>query len=295
MVQIPRRNIDELFFLYEVEANVTDIFVEGPFDAVVIKYFLKEISLSNVNVYEISTINVNDQELISANKKANNRERTIWLAEKFDDAGIKTDQLTCIVDKDFCHYLGSCIELPHLLYTDFACMEMYFFNETVIDKFLNACCYREGWPCNRFLGSISNYIQRMYLFRLANEVLNWQMAMLDKVVCITIADWEIVFDEEYFINRFLNKNDRIKNSNEFCECISLYEQNLLNDPRYQMNGHDFISAFSFLLIKKGVSKEISNTKIISRALILTLSSKLLLQYTLFNSLLKRVRGVRDVH
>ena len=288
MTQIPRRNISELFFLYEVEPNIIDIFVEGPFDKAIIQFFLNEISIHNVSVYEIETIEIDDEELISLGRKANNRERAMLLSEKFDAAGINSNQLICIIDKDFCHFLGECVNTPQLLYTDFSCMEMYFFDDKIIKKFLTTFCYKNDWPCDQLLESISKYIERIYLFRLINEALNWQMAMFDRVICISIKDWKIIFDEDEFIKRLLNKNQRNNEFDEFNSNILLHEKNLLEDSRYQMHGHDFINIFSFFLKKKGVSKEIANITAVSRALILTLSTSFLLQYDLFDLLLKRV-------
>ena len=56
MTKLPRRTVRELFFLYEAEDTLRDIFVEGEFDVAVVVQFLRDIGHEHVMVRSIDCI-----------------------------------------------------------------------------------------------------------------------------------------------------------------------------------------------------------------------------------------------
>src|SRR5688500_15267818 len=125
-MELPRRQLSELLTLYELEPTLRDVFVEGPFDVSIINWFLHEKGCQDVGVYDISTIEIPDGEILNRGRKANNRERVIYLAEFMQNSlQPNKNQITCIVDRDFSDFLQDRRDIECLLYTDYSCMEMY--------------------------------------------------------------------------------------------------------------------------------------------------------------------------
>jgi len=78
-VQLPRKQLTELIALYELEPDLRDVFVEGPFDVAIIKWFLDQKGTKGVMVYDISFIEIPDDEIRSRGRSANNHERVSFL------------------------------------------------------------------------------------------------------------------------------------------------------------------------------------------------------------------------
>lgn len=287
MSNIPRRTIDELKFVYEKHPGCRDIFVEGPFDVAVVAWFLKAHSVYSVCIYEIGTVEIPYGYILATNRKAGNRERVIVLAEMLGSSFSK--QAICLVDADFSYISGKFEEFPALLYTDYTCMEMYFFRTDVIEKFIIICCRHPEWSVETILFGMVDVLQKLFLFRFANEDLGWEMDWLDRVSCLSIEGNLIVLDEEEFILRFLNKNARAMNRNMFEERVNSLRIHLLDDARYQMHGHDFISVLSWNIKQRGVTGDRAKPQNILINLALSVDYKELSREPMFTALLDRLQ------
>ncbi|WP_292753912.1 hypothetical protein [Nostoc sp. NMS4] len=132
-----RRTLDELVTRYELEPELCDIYVEGKTDKQLIEWFLEDKQLQDFGVYEIDTVEIPAQLLFELGLKDNIRSRVIALAIYIHDKFLETPlHITCIVDKDFDWLFGKEYQCDLLLFTDYSCLEMYLFNEVVLDKYL---------------------------------------------------------------------------------------------------------------------------------------------------------------
>jgi hypothetical protein len=287
-VSIPKRELDDLIFLYEYEPTLHDLYVEGPFDASIIRWFVAEVNSKNINIYEIASVNIEREKLIAVNKKDNNRDKLLYLAEYFHEKLPSSNQVTCIIDKDFDHIIYDYIEIPCLLYTDFTCMEIYFYDRIILEKFLCINCNKSDWPSQDILTALSKVLQKMYLYRMANETLKWNMSRLNNIVCITFDKWELNFNEDDYINRLLNKNNLLAKKDEFLSEVNKLEPLLLDDVRFQIHGHDYIKLLCWYLKKKGIDGDKVNEKNTGRQLALSSSFDYLLNFELFNKIRKIV-------
>jgi hypothetical protein len=286
MSDIPRRKLEELFFVYERHPELRDVFVEGAFDSAIVKWFLQACCIRSVGVYEISTVELPDGDIIISGRKANNRERVVFLGKLL--AGRFSTQATCVVDADFSYLTKQFEQCPVLFYTDYASMEMYFFQEDVIGKFVTICCRRGDWPVNRIMRSLSIVLQEFFLYRLANEELRWEMDWLDRVACLEIRGWDLEFDGEEFILRFLNKNAKADKRKEFIGKVDSLRPLLQADPRYQMHGHDFVAVLAWYIRNKGVPGEHTTPENVQTALALSMNYAALKGESLFGRLLERL-------
>jgi len=288
MDNIPRRTIDELKFVHEQHPDCRDVFVEGPFDSAVVTWVLRASGMEAVSVYEIATIEIPDGDILAAGRRTGNRERVVLLCEMLGSRFSK--QITCLVDADFCHVSGEFVEVPALLYTDYSCMEMYFFRTDVVAKFFILCCRHAEWPVDNILRNMAHVLQELFLYRFANEDLRWEMDWLDKVPCLAISGESIVLYGDDFIFRLLNKNARTGEKDAFVTRVDSLRAQLSEDPRHQIHGHDFIHVLSWYIRQRGVTGDRARSPNIQISLALSVNYEELAREPMFATLLQRLRA-----
>ncbi|WP_432103738.1 hypothetical protein [Streptomyces sp. bgisy091] len=135
----PRRTLDELATLYELEPEIKDIYVEGRSD----KNFLEVHILPGAtsllcNIFAVSDrVHIPDGELIKSGLMVGNRSRIIWLAQQLADRIPGHASAVLVADKDFSSLGADKAQETHgLLYTDYSSMEAYALNELTISKLL---------------------------------------------------------------------------------------------------------------------------------------------------------------
>src|SRR5436309_32108 len=127
----PRRTVQELLTLHELNPDLSDVFTEGPSDRGLIRWFLDDLELRSVVVYDISVVDLPPDQLVELGQENNNRGRVIALALLC--AMLTQSQLACVIDIDLDLLLGRNVpNTPLLLTTDYSCMEMYACNTKVL-------------------------------------------------------------------------------------------------------------------------------------------------------------------
>lgn len=248
MEDIPRRTLPELAFIYDRDPRRRDVYVEGPSDASVIKWFMAYSGIPNVAVYPIESIEVPDGELLSAGLKTGNRGRVQYLAAVL--ATSSAEKAACLIDADFSILRNEPRSVPPLFQTDYACMEMYYFASANLRKFFAICCNRADWPVEEIINALVTVLQEFFLCRFANDDLEWNLDWLDKLVCLSLNGWKIELDMESFVTRLLNKNNRSSQRDMYLEHVAYLREHLTDDPRNQMNGHDLTTLLAWYLRNK---------------------------------------------
>lgn len=284
-MSIPRRTLEELMFIYERDPDRHDVFVEGPFDAAILDWFFRNRGIDYVVVYEISSVEIPAEILAVNSRKINNRERVIYLAEFYHAESVASrNQLTCLADADFSHISGEFVRVSSLVYTDYSCMEMYFFDPVIIDKLVSVYCYRSNWPIRELVDGLAEILQEFFLYRYANEKLGWSMAWLENIVCVQLQDWTLSLDHGDYIKRYLNKNGRMADLDIFREKIEDLRPSLRADRRYQMHGHDFVDLLEWVMHERGIKSD----RHLERVLAACADYSLLGEYQSWKALVERV-------
>jgi hypothetical protein len=283
VTEIPRRTVDELGFIYEQHPELRDVYVEGPFDASILTWFLNECSLAEVAVYPIASIEIPDGDILAAGRTANNRERLVQLS-----AFLRTSPAShalCVVDADFAILRGEQLPLPPLFQTDYSCMEMYFFDISNMRKFLTLYCQRPNWSVTTIMNSLVSVLQEFFLYRYANDELAWEMDWLDKNACLKLSGSRIDLDTDGFVTRFLNKNARAGDRQAFLEKVEDLREDITANPRHQMHGHDLTSLLGWYLRKRGLTGRRSQAENILSCMVMTLDAGELKTTFLFQGIL----------
>ena len=245
---LPRRTVDELATRYELEPELRDLFVEGPRDTSIYRWFLQTSGYTKVSIFEIETVEVPPATLSNYGLRGGNRDRLIVLALALDNSLDGTlPFVRCIADSDFNFVFESQRSAKHLLYTDYTSVDMYSYDEMLIEKVL---CL--GFNCSNecpstFLSSITPILLELFIVRAANERLNWCMRLPKFIKCCSIRGSWIEFDRDEFVTRCLNSNSRLRDRAEFEEVCRRLQTVHLDDPRMGIHGDDYIELFGWFL------------------------------------------------
>lgn len=250
---IPRRSLDEILVRYESHPTLKDLYVEGRQDHAIIKWFLDRNNRTDICVYDIDAVEIPKQCLRSLKlNEHSNRDKLIALSEvlstKYNKRKIK---VRCMADADFDRHLHTCRSNYILEYTDYTSMEIYFFKKSFIEKFLDLVL--SGFPISPcvLLAEMSKTLPRIFLIRLANEKLKWNMTWIGNTFRKYVS-WDtkkLTFREDRFIRSYLMKNGKINELGCFKRIMKSLESALHKEPRHNIMGHDFTHVF-FLAIKK---------------------------------------------
>lgn len=293
----PKKSIPELIARYRLEPQVRDLFVEGRHDATVIARFLRSLDLREVVVYEISTVDVPTDDVLTANLNDGNRGRVIYLAfelEKYLEPDSRA--VTCIADRDYDLLRNQVYESPFLLFVEYSCMEMYAFEPGILDDMLAAVAPNLNKTGNEVLDELEPVLRRLFLIRAANIILKLNLRWLPTFhESCTITEKKIAFDEEDFIRRYLGKNAKLDDMAKFRDEITVLERLMEGDRRLFIRGHDFVDALSWYLREHASKSSPLHRREIVDVLVLTHIDRHKLQKSgFFKKLISRLSVERPV-
>ncbi|WP_173046752.1 DUF4435 domain-containing protein [Nitrospira sp. KM1] len=284
-----RRTLEEIIARYELEPTLRDIYVEGEFDAFLIRWVLHEVGIRDSFVYEIATVEVPSSLLSDLGVDNNNRGRVVALAHRIaHHLGSQNRQVTLVIDKDFDSLLGKSHNTDLLLVTDYSSMEMYFFNQWHIQKFLTLVLQEGSLDVPILLSHITSILEYLFLLRFANYVrrLNLQWMSFERCCTYETGGSEIHFDQEDFITRYLNKNSASANKNDILQTIEEYKSRLSSDARLNAHGHDYYALMEWIS-KQLKPRCFNNTQSFERAFTGCLEVGRVKNEPLFQKLLQR--------
>jgi hypothetical protein len=289
-VELPRRTLAEVIEIHKIEPDVSDIVVEGYCDKRLIDWFVQESNVHrDVTVYEISNFEVPKQTILDVGLEDNNRGRVIAMAYAVEPHAADQRRITFIADRDFDAVLGISRTCALLLLTDYCNMEMYVFNDKVLNKYLHLAVPRR-FPKSaaQLIVEIQGVLQSLFLVRLANfqlglklESVNWESS------CELRATVEIDLDD--YLNRYLNKNGRHAEKVRLLSEIEIWKLRLLLDARYQIQGHDFIKLLSWYIAQHHGFSRIDEDDL-HRGLFSAVDLDLWSSQAMFRALLDRLTG-----
>jgi hypothetical protein len=289
-MEIEKRSIDDLIALYELEPSIRDIYVEGKFDKCLIEWFLSEFNQSNYAIYDVDTVDIPAASLFSQGLLDNNRSRVIFLAIYIHRRLPTTKSLTCIADKDFSFLLGGEeFDCPFLLFTDYTSIDIYLFNEVVLDKFFCLVVRLPKLTAKDILSRVSYILEELFLIRATNQALDLGMQWLEFTRCCNHNSGNIEFQTEDFIERYLNKNSKLAEKQIFKDKITELRTNSnLLDVRCKIRGKDFIEILCFYIKNylPNSRAKFADPEVIQGSLLGCLNASLLAQENLFQQLLR---------
>ena len=274
------RKVQEIEALYFVEPDLKDIYVEGPEEVNLLEIYL---DTEEVNVISIDNVDFSDT---TGGQIKSNKEKVLYLTNYVNDAlGGSLQYLTFIVDRDFDTIQDNVLNISYLEYTDFANLEMYFFNNVSISKFLKIGLKNFPLEAEQVIKVFENVLLDLFALRYSRAVLGPSYKMLELDKLFKFNGTAISYSNEELLNKFLSKNNALTKKSLFEEEIKNVHKKHKesNDIRFFAHGKDFFELF-FLLVKKVKNTYSFNDKSFVRAFFASIEINSLKQYSLFRTI-----------
>ncbi len=284
-----RWSLSELLRSYTLEPHLQDVFVEGECDVPIVRWFLDQHGCKDVRVICINRINVPTQEVISRKLNDGNKGRVVALAMILANRFPRMSRpVVCIADSDTDIYLGKLYDCQYLLLTDHTSMEMYLFDETLLDKYLTLYLRHTSMTGRSLLTNIVDALEDLFLYRLSNDVLGLSIKQVSFDKSCRIQHGKVVFDRSDYLDRWLTAHRRTACRNQVETAIEELRKKRHTDRRDQIHGHDFVSLLAwYLKSQRFKHTEHCGGDSVTRELSLCLDSVDLARQPMFSSLLNR--------
>ncbi|MBM7079313.1 hypothetical protein [Micromonospora humida] len=251
-----RRTIEELATLHSVEPGLHEIYTEGRTDAGVINWFMRHHEIDSATVYAISDRVLLNFDVHQYGVRFGEQGKVVAAASRLAELGA-SGGFTCIADADYWHTLEDKPSAARFaLLTDYADLNMYCFNEKVIQKFLLVCLRASSdLSAHSILSSIAPLVRAIFILRwlLRQEVESLTLVKrLERRV--TVAGKSLILDLEKLVRDSIDSCPdpaaRTIDKDRVCaQHVHLSEALAASDPRKSMNGHDFVYFLCLFLQK----------------------------------------------
>lgn len=241
MTTAPRLPLDDLVTEYMLHTDRRHLYVEGRDDRVVLEWFLESVSVSNVRVLEIDSVEITAEDLRRHGLNEGMKSRVFVLARDLDNALPETtSQVLCIVDADFDYLLDRIENNRFLAYTDGTSLEMYAFSKAVLKRVLRLGFRDPDSDPERILDALYGILREVFVTRAANEALQLGLEWLPfEKRCKIQADGTIAFDVDRFVQDYLSKNGALAGREEFSRCREKLLTRTTNSQLRYIRGHDY--------------------------------------------------------
>jgi len=236
-----RKEIDEIITKYELEPSLEkEIYIEGSTDKALVDWFLKKSNITNISVLEISTVNVEKEKVLSMGLDDNNRNRLVCLSHLVE-VGI-----ICIIDSDFDFLETPPYQNNNLISTDYSSMEIYGFNKEILEKILLGYPAKKPKDFQVFKTMIGTILLEIFLIRYTKSKIKKELKHIHKInKDLKIKSNNIIFDRDNYLKKYVKNNKQL--IEKFNNFISSKKENLPNEIRKIIHGHDFIYLLGYYL------------------------------------------------
>jgi hypothetical protein len=262
-----RRTIDELAMRYELEPTLRDIYVEGAFDVSVVGEVLKQAGCHSAAVYEINVVDIPPELLGKHNLPDGNKGRVIALCFELDLQVANPALVSGLVDRDYDRIVGRDYANRLLMFTDYSCMEMYFFDELVIERFCRIFLRRNGDLAIQLIRELTPILRDLFFIRATNEYLQLGLHWLEADKQCVFQNEVLELDRKTFVQKYLNKTAMLHELSRFNETLESFQTaSDEREVRHQINGHDFVRLLAKRLHPIVRNKNIADADVIERVL-----------------------------
>lgn len=246
MNDLPKRKIEELVALYQLNPQLADIYVEGETDKNLIGWYFDAINKKDVGVNEITMIEIPVE-------SGGNKERVISLARELcNELTDRVYRVLCVVDKDIDEYTNSLRQYKYLMYTDFACMEGFFLTRQKFSKFCRLYFGNEHLLDGRRWAEFVEILQTVFFIRGAKAKIIDGSKWITFTRCCNMIDGTMRFDDRELCRRLLISNGELKRNEEFLQEVDALVQAINGDYRNRIHGHDMLELLSWYAKKCGI-------------------------------------------
>jgi hypothetical protein len=283
-----RRTIQDLIARYKLEPTLRDVYVEGVFDQRLLRLFFREIKCDRPTVNVIDLVEVPDAILAKYSMTRGERSELLVLANEIQLLLGVVPNFIAVVDADFDRLLGNTSKNPMVVTTDFTCMEMYWIDETTIQRFFTWI----GRPERRladFVNDIFGVARELFLIRCVLIVLGTGASMIQVRKYCGKAGNALTLDKGKYCNSLLlSAGAGARKTELMAETERLGIQLQGYDPRHGIHGHD-LAELIYLAYRDSLSGlGLKDAASVETMIKMSMPIHRLDEYPLFQHLLSRV-------
>ena len=282
-----RRSVDALLKQYELQPNERDIFVEGALDRAVLKRFLRLSGKSASKVISINAVDLSQLDLLPGERQGN-RGRLVALARLLQNGHLEDVPALCIIDRDFDLLVPrkAPLEYSPLRKTDFASIEMYFYDLGLLQRFQDDFLQTSNLNMSRVLEQVESALRSLSLMYASNRRLGWSCKRIQLPRSLSYrGSHGMRLNHKSYMNRYLGTDNRAGCQDEFLQEIAAIEQTLPTDPRTWMRGHDFLELLAYAIRKSSDLHKNLSARELAGALTMALEIGDFMKYPLFRELI----------
>lgn len=249
-----KRLVSEIIFLYQLEPNIKDIYVEGITDKLILERFFKKYDINDVIVKNVDDIEFSEIYDEYPEIRRNNKKKLIALCDElYKYFKESLNGIAIILDRDFDEIKDDLIDNCYIFYSDYNSLELYLFDDNVVNIFYNN--YLNGFPYTGkdTLCFISPVLIEKFLIRLILDINGpfpkEKITDLSKSIAVNKGTGEIKFDAKSHLYKILNNIGKTSEKDFFLDQIEEFRKILSTEERKNIRGHDFIHLL-FIFIDK---------------------------------------------
>lgn len=281
-----QHTLHELETMYALESTVRDIYVEGPTDAALVDWYLRQHS-RRWRVRTIDAIYIPRNDLLRAGLEDGNKGRVVFAGGILGANPAIAKQCLFVADRDADYVLGkSAPSREGVLYTDYASLELYGFATHPLDKLLRVVLrVRERVTAGMVIGALTNALVEIGLVRAALHELEAGQPLIRNFTRCCLGQGEATVR--------VDMNDLIQRSVQgrgIQEHVSSRVEELRNivpdDKRLAIHGHDCAKLLSWWLQPLVRGENRLGPDVLERMLLGCLDREYLDEQPLFRNLLR---------
>ena len=282
----PRRTIEELSARFLLEPQVRDVFVEGHLDQTLVLRYLRQSGRVDGQVYRVEHVEV-PREIVLSSERGSERGRLHALAAELEHRSGESAPARCIVDRDLDALASeeSLVRSNLVIQTDFSTMEMYFFDEELINELCSDFLRMRGLDVACVLREIGTTLRHASLMFGANVTLGLRCSYIDIARCCEYSsDTGLTFDHGEYMQRYLQKGSAWSERDAFMLEIDRLSQGAPNDFRVWVRGKSFLPLLGFVLRSCRARRELCTPRSLEGVLTTIAGAGYLSQFSLFDDI-----------
>ena len=266
MIEDTRWSIPELLARYELEPELSDVFVEGAFDREVLALAFTD-PRTRPTFYEIDAVEVPTAVLSKHGLNSGNRQRVVALSKELGSLP-HVAKVVCLADRDLDHWFGALSTTGRLRWTIYCSIEGHFLTRETVSDILVTTGRAKIKHVDAFFASLIDTLKLLFALRLADR----QMALALKWVSLRkylSRDGDlVVFRADKYVFALLSSNAKASREGEFNASYQGWLNQLNCDIRLAARGHDYTELLAWAVAQFGGQKEFASTSAIERLFVL---------------------------
>jgi hypothetical protein len=263
---ISKWTIQELLARYELEPELSDVFVEGKFDKEVLTQAFS-LTSERFAFYEIDTVHVPKETVERYGLTSGNKQRVMALAKELVPVS-QDARFICLVDRDLDHWFGEPSPAGRLRWTIHCSLELHFLTPEVIKDILITTGRAKVGDLALFATSVQAVLRSLYILRIADRQCAFSLTWVSPRRYLSKKGDMIEFDVDRYKMALLTSNGKSAQKAAFDRVCSDREKEFNCDVQSTARGHDFTTLMAWAMTEFSGYREFASESAIERLFVL---------------------------